>query len=157
MTYEVLTGDLSKVNYSSIKAGVNEFRRSVEVLQWSTVIPMMMRPIWRSFIDMSIATGHLPADTPYDVEFTTPKFEAVDPAKETEGDIAAVRALMMAPQEAIRRRGYDPDQVLEDHKLWHEALIASGVVSDADAAQVGKAGSGAAPNKDAAESGDKQE
>jgi lambda family phage portal protein len=140
MTYELLTGDLSRVNFSSIKAGINEFRRSIEVLQWSTIMPMMMRPVWRWFIDHAVAAGELPAGTPSAVEFTTPKFEAVDPVKETDGDIAAVRALLMTPQEAIRRRGYDPDQVLSDSAAWHKALLKEGIVSDADAAQVGKAG-----------------
>ena len=140
VTYEVGTGDLSRTNYSSIKAGMNEFRRSVEVLQWLTVIPMMLKPIWKWFINYSIAAGELPSRTPYDVEFTTPKFEAVDPVKEADGDISLVRALGMAPQEFIRRRGFDPDVVLEDHKVWHDQLVSLGLVSDADASQVGKAG-----------------
>jgi lambda family phage portal protein len=138
MTYELLTGDLSRVNYSSIKAGLNEFRRSMETLQWLVIVPMMMRPVWRSFIDRAILAGKLPESTPYTAEFTTPKFEAVDPVKETDGDVAAVRSFLMPPQEAIRRRGYDPDVVLADHKAWHEALTAAGLVSDADPAQVGK-------------------
>jgi lambda family phage portal protein len=141
LTYELLTGDLSRVNFSSIKAGINEFRRSIEVLQWIVLIPMMMDPIYRRFIDRAIAAGKLPAGTGYDVEWTTPKFEAVDPVKEVEGDIAAVRGFLMTPQEAIRRRGFDPDVVLEEHRVWHEALEAAGVVSDADATQVSKAGS----------------
>ena len=149
LTYELLTGDLSRVNYSSIRAGINEFRRMVETFQWLTAIPLMMRPVWRAFIDRAVLAGKLPEDTPYDVEFTTPKFEAVDPVKETEGDIAAVRSFLMPPQEAIRRRGFDPDVVLADHIAWHKALMAGGVVSDADAAQVGKA-SAAAPKPPAA-------
>lgn len=138
LTYEILTGDLSRVNYSSIKAGLNEFRRSMETLQWLVVVPLMMRPTWRAFIDRAILAGKLPESTPYTAEFTTPKFEAVDPVKETEGDVAAVRSFLMPPQEAIRRRGYDPDVVLADHKAWHEALTSAGLVSDADPAQVGK-------------------
>src|SRR5208337_2042744 len=85
LTYELLTGDLSRVNYSSIKSGANEFKRSVDVLQWLTVIPMMDRPIWRAFIDRAVLAGKLPEGTPYGVEFTTPKFEAIDPVKETDG------------------------------------------------------------------------
>ena len=138
MTYELLTGDLSRVNYSSIKAGMNEFKRSMETLQWLVIVPLMIRPIWRAFIDRAILAGKLPEGTSYAAECTTPKFEAVDPVKETDGDVAAVRSFLMPPQEAIRRRGYDPDVVLADHKAWHEALTAAGLVSDADPAQVGK-------------------
>jgi lambda family phage portal protein len=140
MTYELLTGDLSRVNFSSIKAGINEFRRSIEVLQFSTVAPMMLSPLWRAFIDHNIAAGRLPAETPYDVEWTTPKFEAVDPLKEVDGDVAAVRSVLMAPQEAIRRRGYDPESVLAETAEWNRRLAAQGVVSDANPAQTGKTG-----------------
>ncbi len=140
MTYELLSGDLSRVNYSSIQAGVNEFRRSMEVLQWLTFIPMEARPIWRAFIDRGIAVGLFPENCPYDHEFTAPQFEPVDKVKENEGDIAAVRALLMPPQEAIRRRGYDPEQVMADTKAWHDALLKNKLASDADAGLVGKAG-----------------
>lgn len=140
LTYELLTGDLSRVNYSSIRAGINEFRRSIEVMQNLTVMPMMMKPVWREFINRAVGAGKLPKRASYPVEFTTPQFESVDPVKETDGDIAAVRALLMPPQEAIRRRGFDPDIVLKDHKEWHDALKKAGLVSDADATQVNKVG-----------------
>lgn len=154
MTYELLSGDLSKVNYSSIQAGINEFRRSMEVLQWLTFIPMFCRPVWKAFIDRGIASGLFPENCPYDHEFTSPQFEPVDKVKENDGDIAAVRALLMPPQEAIRRRGFDPDTVLADTKAWHEKLVKAGLVSDADAAQVGKV-SAPAVNPPPGASGDK--
>jgi capsid protein len=37
LTYELLTGDLSQVNYSSIRAGLIEFRRRMEALQWQVL------------------------------------------------------------------------------------------------------------------------
>ena len=39
LTYELLTGDLSQVNYSSIRAGLIEFRRRMEALQWQLLRP----------------------------------------------------------------------------------------------------------------------
>lgn len=141
LTYELLTGDLSRVNYSSIRAGINEFRRSIEVMQDLTIMPMMMKPIWREVMNRAVAVGKLSKRAAgYPVEFTTPQFESVDPVKETDGDIAAVRALLMPPQEAIRRRGFDPDVVLADAKAWHDQLVKAGLVSDADATQVNKVG-----------------
>ena len=38
--YAMMTGDLSQANFSSTRAGLNEFRRMVEQIQWQTVIPM---------------------------------------------------------------------------------------------------------------------
>ncbi|MCU0971901.1 MAG: phage portal protein, partial [Gammaproteobacteria bacterium] len=50
LTYELLTGDLSQVNYSSIRAGLIEFRRRMEALQWQLLVPGLCAPVWRRFI-----------------------------------------------------------------------------------------------------------
>ncbi|OAI73579.1 portal protein, partial [Ralstonia solanacearum] len=44
ITYEQLTGDLSGVNYSSIRAGLLEFRRRCEMVQHSVLVHQMCRP-----------------------------------------------------------------------------------------------------------------
>jgi lambda family phage portal protein len=51
MPYELLTGDLSQVNYSSIRAGLVEFRRLVDAIQWQIVIPLLCQPIWAWFYE----------------------------------------------------------------------------------------------------------
>jgi len=51
ITYEQLTGDLSQVNYSSIRAGTLEFRRMVEQWQWLTFIPMFCEPILKAWLN----------------------------------------------------------------------------------------------------------
>ena len=57
LTYELLTGDLSQVNYSSIRAGLIEFRRRIEALQWQLLIPGLCQPVWRRFVAVGQATG----------------------------------------------------------------------------------------------------
>lgn len=142
ITYELMTGDLSKVNFSSIRIGLNEMRRSVEVMQWLTLTPMFLTPVWNAFHDFAEVSGKLPANTPRIFELTMPRFESADPKTDTNADVAAIRALLLSPQEAIRRRGGDPDQVLADATAWHKKLEKAGIVSDADAAQSAKPGAG---------------
>ncbi|HCE09760.1 MAG TPA: phage portal protein [Oxalobacteraceae bacterium] len=142
VTYEHLSGDLRGVNFSSIRIGLNEFRRSIEAMQWLTAVPMFFNPVWQAFHDFAQVSGALPANTPRDVEWTMPRFESADPKTDTNSDIAGIRAMLLSPQEAIRRRGGDPDQVLKDSADWHKKLEAAGVVSDADAAQTAKPGAG---------------
>lgn len=55
--YELLTGDLSQVNYSSIRAGLVEFRRHVDAVQWQLVFPMLCAPVWRWFIREALSAG----------------------------------------------------------------------------------------------------
>ncbi|HSF94177.1 MAG TPA: phage portal protein, partial [Thermohalobaculum sp.] len=44
--YELLTGDLSQVNYSSIRAGLVEFRRMIDAVQWQVFVPGFCDRVW---------------------------------------------------------------------------------------------------------------
>ncbi len=57
--YELLTGDLSQVNYSSIRAGLVEFRRQIDAVQWQLFIPMFCAPVWRWFTEAAWAAGQI--------------------------------------------------------------------------------------------------
>ncbi|NKF15295.1 phage portal protein, partial [Rhizobium phaseoli] len=59
--YELLTGDLSQVNYSSIRAGLVEFRRMIGAVQWQLFIPMFCQPVWDWFCEAAWAAGQLPS------------------------------------------------------------------------------------------------
>ncbi|MEO5375972.1 MAG: phage portal protein [Alphaproteobacteria bacterium] len=90
----LLTGDLSQVNYSSIRAGLLEFRRRIEQLQWQVLVPGLCRPVWRRFIDTAQAAGVLgPGEI--DAEWTPPRFEAVDPLKDVQADVMPKACIRM--------------------------------------------------------------
>lgn len=59
VTYEQLTGDLTQVNYSSIRAGLPEFRRRCEALQHGVIVHQLCRPIWQAFIEQAVLEGAL--------------------------------------------------------------------------------------------------
>ncbi|MGL1728859.1 phage portal protein, partial [Vibrio parahaemolyticus] len=46
ITYDQLTGDLRRANFSSLRAGKIEFRRLVEQFQWHTIVAMLLDPLW---------------------------------------------------------------------------------------------------------------
>ena len=91
LTYELLTGDLSQVNYSSIRAGLIEFRRRMEALQWQLLVPGLCRPVWQRFVETAQAAGLLPPGA-IEAEWTAPRFEAVDPLKDVQA--AATKAFL---------------------------------------------------------------
>src|SRR3970282_2854989 len=72
ITYEQLTGDLTGVNYSSIRAGLLEFRRRCEQFQHQVIVFQMCRPIWQTWLDAASLSGALPKsgalDPNYDVK-----------------------------------------------------------------------------------------
>ena len=139
LTYELLTGDLSQVNYSSIRAGLLEFRRRMEALQWQLLVPGLCRPVWQRFVATAQAIGALPAGT-IEAEWTAPRFEAVDPLKDIQADILAVRGGLMTLKEAIARQGYDPAHVLAEIGTTNAELDALGIVLDTDPRKATKTG-----------------
>jgi capsid protein len=52
ITYEMLTGDLTW-NYSSIRAGLLEFRRRCEAIQHGVIVHQLCRPIWRAWMEQA--------------------------------------------------------------------------------------------------------
>ncbi len=139
VTYELLSGDLSQVNYSSIRAGLVEFRRLAEVLQWQCLIPMFCRPLWRWFIDAAFLAGRIPA-ADYRVKWAPPRFEAVDPVKDAAADLIEIRAGLTTLPQAIARRGYDPAEQLAEIAAANALLDRLGLTLDSDPRRMTKAG-----------------
>jgi len=109
--YELLTGDLSEVTYTSHRGGLVQFRAAVESDQWQLVIPQLCRPIWDRFVRdslMSPSLGSVPA------KFTPPRFGLLDPAKEIPAMIQAIQAGLRSWGDTIRREGDDPAKVLDE-------------------------------------------
>jgi lambda family phage portal protein len=120
VTYEQLTGDLSGVNYSSIRAGLLEHRRRIGALRRQTLEPRVLDPLWRRFVTLEILSGRIDApsfeERPedfFDVEWLWPGWGAVDPNKEIDAEIAAIGAGLKSRREAIAASGRDPDAVME--------------------------------------------
>lgn len=140
VTYELMTGDLSHVNYSSIRAGMLEYRRLMSELQWLTIIPVAVEPIWHDFIDFAVAAGQLPSDTPYGCAYAPPVFESADPLKDDAADLIEVRSGFNSLPNAIAARGHDPDEILAEQAAFLDKARGLGLILDSDPAQVAKTG-----------------
>ncbi|MDO5704271.1 MAG: phage portal protein [Paracoccus sp. (in: a-proteobacteria)] len=137
--YALMTGDLSQANFSSTRAGLNEFRRMVEQIQWQTVIPMFCEPIWRWFIERAQSQGLLP-DGEIVAEWGPPKFESVNPLQDAQADLLEVRAGFSTLPQQIARRGYDPAEILTEWAEFAAKADAAGLVFDSDPRKVSKGG-----------------
>jgi lambda family phage portal protein len=116
--YALMTGDLSDANYSSIRAGLVEFRRRVEALQHAVIVFKFCRPIWRRWVTLEILSGRLPAPgffknpEPYlSAKWITPRFDWVDPLKDVSAEIAAIEAGLMSRRQAVAARGLDIEEL----------------------------------------------
>jgi len=139
ITYEMLTGDLTQVNYSSIRAGLLEFRRRCEALQHGVLVHQLCRPIWRAWMDQAVIEGALSlpgyGKRPRDyqsVKWIPQGWQWVDPQKEFNALKLAIRAGLMSRSEAISAYGYDAEDVDREIAADNQRADALGLVFDSD-------------------------
>lgn len=139
-TYDQITGDLRQANYSSLRAGKIEHRRLVEQVQWHDVIPRLDRVADR-FVDRAILAGSLRSRADgYPRDWVPPANEPIDPLKDLEADIAAVRAGRMSPQEFISQWGRDWKKVVQDTRTFWSFCDENGMAFDIDPRKPANAG-----------------
>ena len=127
VTYEMLTGDMREVNFSSARVRLLEFRRRAEQRQWLNTIPTLSNRIWEAFLDAAVLAGKLPrAD--YSVDWSTPKWDYVNPEQDVKADLAEISGGLSSISEKLRRRGYKPDLVFKEIKSDFDRLRADGTL-----------------------------
>lgn len=137
--YALMTGDLSQANYSSNRAGLNEFRRMIDLIQWTVIIPMFCAKIWEWFCDAAYTAGMIDSpDVP--CEWAPPKFESVNPKQDAETDLLEVRAGFATRSQQIAKRGYDPIEVEEEMAEDNDRADKAGLVLDSDPRRMSRAG-----------------
>ncbi|WP_414833600.1 phage portal protein [Afifella sp. YEN Y35] len=116
MPYELVSGDLSQVNYSSARLGLLEFRRRIAALQRNLIIARFLLPVWRRFLLLEGLAGRIEMGVAMSAgaEFVFPGWAQIDPLKETQADAKAIEARLKSRFEVISARGRDPDVVDEE-------------------------------------------
>lgn len=132
-TYEQLTGDLSGVNYSSIRAGRLEFFALIQQEQWLELIPQLCDPIARDVMRIGYIAGAIRARDLEPTDWTCPKPEFVDPLKDVLALKESARGGLISISEAQRLNGQDPETVRAEMKREREEFAKDGIVVDTDA------------------------
>ena len=147
ITYEQLTGDLTGVNYSSIRAGLLEFRRRCEMLQHAVIVHQLCRPVWRAWMTSAVLTGSLRAPGfaknpgPWlAVKWVPQGWQWVDPEKEFKAIVLAIRAGLMSRSEAISSFGYDAEAIDREIAADNARADELGLVLDSDPRKVARTG-----------------
>ena len=130
ITYEQMTGDLSDVNYSSIRAGLVEFYKTVDMLQWHVLVPMMLQPIWSRWSATAFAVKAVAKRPPERPTWTPPRRQWVDPSKEVRAARDEIAGNITSVSETIRARGEDPDRVFEEIAAERKRMAELGITSD---------------------------
>ena len=147
VTYEQLTGDMEGVNYSSIRAGLLEFRRRCEALQWHIIIFQACQPIAKRWIDVAVGSGALriPGYSKnrrnyIRIDWRPQGWKWVDPLKDGMAAQLAQRNGWTSQAAIIAEQGNDAEmvdkQVAKDNKRHDEM----GLVYDSDPRKTQKTG-----------------
>lgn len=142
--YELTTGDLKGVNFSSGRMGWLHFARRVDVWQWRMLIPQLCVGVWRWFME---AQALLPGGVLEDVkaEWTPPRREMVDPKSEIEAVKQRLRNGLVTWPDALRELGItDPHAHAKNIQEANALLDELGLILDCDPRKVLAAGSAAA-------------
>jgi len=137
-TYEKMTGDLSQVNYSSLRAGMIDYRGMVRQEQWLALVPMALNRVSKVFQATAVLAGKQRV-APARYVWTMPRWESQDPLKDIAAAKEEMRGGVTSLSEVIRARGDDPEKVFEELQRERADLKARGIISDADAAVSSKA------------------
>lgn len=110
----LLSGDLTGANYSSLRAGLIPFRARIDQVQNNTLVPQVLRPVWRRWLALEILAGRIdaPADTPCD--WIMPRPQQVDPAKDLEATEKALALGLTSRTHAINELGWNADDIDEE-------------------------------------------
>ena len=143
VTYEQLTGDLTGVNYSSIRAGMLEFRRRCEMVQHGVLVHQLCRPVWAAWMKQAVLAGVL--DAPgfarggptrrrqyLQAKWIPQGWQWVDPEKEFKAMLLAIRAGLMSRSEAISAFGYDAEDVDREIAADNRRADELGLIFDSD-------------------------
>lgn len=125
--YELMTGDLSEVNFSSSRMRQNQFRREVEMDQWSITVPMLCAPIARWFLQALDLVAAVPSGLEMP-DWTVPKWASPNPVQDVASDVGAVKGGLQSLSETIRQRGYDPEVVFAELKADLARLNSDGTL-----------------------------
>jgi len=147
LPYELISGDMSQTTYSSWRGGMLGFKNTIEGYRWLTLVPMFCAPVRRKFIDTLILTGKIPtkalkdqAINLYKTQWTAPKFESVDPLKDTMAELKKIRTGTLTLFQAIIQNGEDPVQQLTEIAHINGLLDKLEIILDCDPRNVSDRG-----------------
>src|SRR5581483_7470752 len=117
VTYEDITTDYTNMSFSAARMSRLRHWDHVEDWRWRLIVPQFCDPVWNWALEAAGILGMQPIDDPTpDVRWTAPPMPMIELDKEALAYLRAVRSGLMTLSEAIRERGYDPDEVFAEIK-----------------------------------------
>jgi len=130
-TYEQMTGDLEGVNYSSIRAGLLNFRGEQQNTRENFLISMALDIVYGWFVDAAMLTGQLPMTAQRYPEWSRPAHVDIDRVKEANADKLELESKTRSPQDVIGSKGRDWRKTIDEWAAAQAYADSKGVSLDA--------------------------
>lgn len=108
----MVSGNVSRANYSSLRAALITFKASLEALQFNVIVPQLLAPIWRRWTLTRQLRGE--EDGGEAAEWRFPAMPEADPLKALQATKLALDSKLMSRKEAIAARGESIERVDAD-------------------------------------------
>jgi lambda family phage portal protein len=136
----LLSGDLREANYGSLRAGTISFRQRLEQVQFGTLAPQLLTPVYERVVSALILSGRVAApdfeSNPaayFACEHYPPPIPWLDPQKDVAAVKGAIDAGLMSRRQAVAERGYSIETLDEERAADAQREAALGLKPDAPA------------------------
>jgi capsid protein len=92
------------------------------------VIPRLCDRVCDWFVESAVLAGKVQRNGKRTVDHSTPRWDYVNPAQDVKADVTAISNALLSPSEALRRRGYKPEQVFAEMGRDFKAMQSSGAL-----------------------------
>lgn len=147
VTYEQMTGDLTGVNFSSIRSGLNEMQRIWEQFQNQILVHQFCQPVYRAFIRHAVMNGVLDAQDfalmphkYFKVKWLAPGWPYVNPQQEAQADLLSIRSGTTSRTRVAARRGNDVRELDREIEKDNKRADQNNFVFDSDPRKTNKSG-----------------
>ncbi|WP_455466399.1 phage portal protein [Bartonella sp. B39] len=139
MPYAVVTGDVTRGNFSNVRTSIIQFRRHVKQWREHIIAFQFNRIVWERFVEMTVLSGcvNLPGweENPLpwlQCESFAPPLEMIDPNKDISAEKEEIRAGLKTRRMALAERGFDIDSIHAELEEEHTDARARGLSFDTD-------------------------
>ncbi len=140
VTYEDLTGDYADMPFSAARMSRIRHWARVEDWRWRILIPQMCEPVFGWWLEAALIMNRVTDTESLNVEWTGSPAPLVDPVNEGLAFQRNVRAGIQSLPDAIRERGYDPTDLMQEIQDSNADLDRRGILLDSDPRNMTQAG-----------------
>jgi len=145
VTYEDLVGDYTNLPFSAARMSRLRHWARIEDWRWRLLIPQFCQPVW-GWAMQAAGIMNIVGSAPPEARWSAPPMPMLEPDKEGLAYQRNIRSGIQTLSDAIRERGYDPDELFAEMATDNRKLDALGLVLDSDPRKMTQAGQAQAPS-----------